>query len=232
MANTKELKIQIPAPNIKAMQVRIIGQTPIIFNQFPHKAVMQIALKQSGVLAPKKREPRKPEQEYLDSFYRDTEGNICMPALNIKQAVVDAARNIEGVTMTLLKGSVFVVGDSMNGFIPILVNGKPVKITKKPDLLEDSKAPATGIIGYDPDNKDISMRRDVVRLAGIDKPADLRYRGQATNWSMEFMIKFNADVLAPEWVLNLLNTAGFACGLGEWRPERNGASGTFEVEAK
>lgn len=231
MANIKELKLQIPAPNIKAMKVKIIGKTPMIFNQFPHKAVMQIALKQSGVLIPKKREPRNPQQEYLDSFYRDINDNICMPALNVKQAIVDAARQT-GVPMTVLKGSVFVVGDSTNGFIPVLVNNKPTKVTKKPEMLEESKAPATGMVGFDPNEKDVAMRRDVVRLSGIDKPADLRYRGQVSNWSMEFIIRFNADVLAPEWVMNLLNTAGFACGLGEWRPERNGASGTFEVETK
>lgn len=228
MPMSKDVKIQIPAPNIQAMKVKINGLTPIIFNQFPHKAVMQIFNKQSGILGPKKREARDPEQEYLDSFYKDSEGQICMPALNIKQAIVDAARNIEGVTMALLKGSVFVVGDK-DGLIPVLVGGKPFVISKKPHLL-NGEAPATGVIGYDTNNKMVTMRRDVVRLGGIDKPADLRYRGQADSWSMEFLIKFNADVLAPEWVLNLLNTAGFSCGLGEWRPERNGASGTFEVQ--
>ena len=132
--------------------------------------------------------------------------------------------------MALLKGSVYVVGDKENGFIPVMVNNKPVTVKKKPVMLDESKAPATGIIGYDPDNENVAMRRDVVRLAGIDKPADLRYRGQIMNWNMEFVIKFNADVLDPAWVLNLLNTAGFACGLGEWRPERNGESGMFEVQ--
>jgi hypothetical protein len=35
--------------------------------------------------------------------------------------------------------------------------------------------------------------------------------------------------MSAEQVLNLFNTAGFACGVGEWRPERDGSNGRFRV---
>lgn len=74
-----------------------------------------------------------------------------------------------------------------------------------------------------------SMREDMVRLAM--GTADIRYRGQFVSWSMTFDIKFNGNVLSPEQVVNLFNTAGFGIGLGEWRPQKNGSYGRFHVKA-
>lgn len=192
-----ELKIQIPAPNIKLMKVKIKGITPLIYNKWSEKAKQMIKDKQAKK-ANKGREVRNPEKEYEESFYYDKDGKIAFPALNIKQCIVSAARLIEGVTMVVLRSSVFVVGD-MDGYIPVTY-------------------------------KDKSMREDMVRV-GMGS-ADIRYRGQLTDWSMEFVIKLNADVLSPEQVLNLLQIAGFSCGIGEWRPERNGDFGTFEIETE
>jgi hypothetical protein len=72
-----------------------------------------------------------------------------------------------------------------------------------------------------------SHRQDMVTV-GMGS-ADIRFRGQVEDWNMEFIIRFDADILSAEQVLNLLQRAGFSQGLGEWRPEKNGDFGTFEV---
>ena len=72
------------------------------------------------------------------------------------------------------------------------------------------------------------MREDVVRLNG--KTADLRYRGEFSPWSATLRVKINAQVIAPETIFNLIAQAGFSVGVGEWRPERNGQFGCFEVK--
>lgn len=191
------LKFEIPAPNIKSLSVEIEGTNPLIFHKWSEKAKQMILDKQMKK-ASKGREIRNPEQDIEDSYYKDSEGRIAFPALCIKQAMVNAVRNVEGVTMTLLRGSVFVVGDK-DGLIPVKYKEK------------------TG-------------RSDMVRV-GMGT-ADIRFRGQVNDWSMKFIIKFNADVISAEQVLNLLNIAGFSCGLGEWRPEKNGDFGTFQVKQK
>ncbi len=71
------------------------------------------------------------------------------------------------------------------------------------------------------------MREDMVRLQG--KTADIRYRAEFFPWSTELTIRFNASVLSDEQIVNLMNTAGFAVGVGEWRPECNGSFGLFHV---
>lgn len=70
-------------------------------------------------------------------------------------------------------------------------------------------------------------REDMVRVGmGV---ADIRYRPEFTNWRILAAVKFNASVVSAEQIANLLNTAGFAIGIGEWRPERNGQFGRFHV---
>lgn len=71
------------------------------------------------------------------------------------------------------------------------------------------------------------MREDMVRV-GMGT-ADIRYRPEFVDWRVPLEIKFNANAISAEMVANLLNTAGFAIGIGEWRPERNGSYGRFHV---
>ena len=83
---------------------------------------------------PKAKEVRNPEREYFDSFYRDAEGFISFPAGNIKQAIVNSARNVDGLPMTLLRGALFVKGD-LNDMIQVLCDGKALKPSKKVNIL-------------------------------------------------------------------------------------------------
>lgn len=71
-------------------------------------------------------------------------------------------------------------------------------------------------------------REDMVRV-GMGT-ADIRYRPEFVDWRIPVVIKFNANAISAEQIANLLNTAGFAIGIGEWRPERNGQYGRFHVE--
>ncbi len=71
-------------------------------------------------------------------------------------------------------------------------------------------------------------RTDPVRLPRGG--ADIRYRPEFQNWSILLNIEYNASVVTLEQVINLLNLAGFAVGVGEWRPEKDGNNGRFEVD--
>lgn len=72
------------------------------------------------------------------------------------------------------------------------------------------------------------MREDMVRV-GMGK-ADIRYRGEFPTWRTTLSITYNARAISPEQIVNLFNVAGFGVGIGEWRPERDGQYGRFEVE--
>lgn len=75
-----------------------------------------------------------------------------------------------------------------------------------------------------------TMREDMVRVGmGV---ADIRYRGEFREWACELIVEFNAAVLSIEQIHHLFEIAGFAIGVGEWRPQRDGSMGMFRLERK
>lgn len=60
------------------------------------------------------------------------------------------------------------------------------------------------------------MREDFVRLeSGV---ADIRYRPCWEKWAVTISVKYNSSVISAAHLINLFRTAGFACGVGEGRP--------------
>lgn len=78
------------------------------------------------------------------------------------------------------------------------------------------------ILGDDP-----SPREDMVRV-GMGT-ADIRYRAQFQRWGTILPVTINTGMLSVEQLVNLLNAAGFGIGVGEWRPQRDGQFGRFNV---
>ena len=72
------------------------------------------------------------------------------------------------------------------------------------------------------------IREDHVRV-GMGA-ADLRYRPQFDEWSVELHCEYDADLLQPGDIANLIDRAGFGVGIGEWRPEKGGEFGRFRVK--
>jgi hypothetical protein len=70
------------------------------------------------------------------------------------------------------------------------------------------------------------MREDMVR---VSMTVDIRYRGEFPEWQAILPISYNAKAISLEQIFNLVMIAGFAVGVGEWRPERDGQFGTFEL---
>lgn len=76
--------------------------------------------------------------------------------------------------------------------------------------------------------KECVMREDTVRV-GMGT-ADLRYRPEYQDWAVDMVLEYNANVLTSEQVLNLVRLAGFSVGICEWRPEKNGDFGRFDID--
>jgi hypothetical protein len=190
MATRKETVITLPALNIQMLQLRLVGDSPLICHAWSEKAKRQM-LDTQMKKAKQAKAAKDPDADFRDSLYPHPDGGYGFPAVAFKAAAVDACSSIEGVTKVEARGAFHIMGDLVK------INGTP------------------------------TPREDMVRV-GMGS-ADIRYRGEFREWSADIALRYNANVLSPEQIANLFNTAGFAVGVGEWRPQRDGSYGMFHV---
>lgn len=76
--------------------------------------------------------------------------------------------------------------------------------------------------------EDAIPRMDPVRNSGPVPKMDIRFRPSFHGWKARVAVKFSPDILSPEAIHELLKRGGDV-GIGEWRPERNGVFGCWQV---
>lgn len=88
------------------------------------------------------------------------------------------------------------------------------------------------IIGeYAPlDYGSVNMRTDVVRLSGIGRTPDIRFRAEYLDWSVDVVIEFNPRLITVDQLFYLMREAGSSVGICEWRAQKDGNYGAFTVE--
>jgi hypothetical protein len=74
------------------------------------------------------------------------------------------------------------------------------------------------------------MRDKDIGKVGIGKTPMPIYRPEYEKWEVDVDIKYNAAIINPSLIVNLLDLAGFGVGLHEWRPEKRGTNGMFHVK--
>lgn len=74
-----------------------------------------------------------------------------------------------------------------------------------------------------------TMREDMTRIPSSGA-ADWRIRAEFKTWKCELLVRFNQQMISAEQVFNLANLAGSGTGVGDWRVEKNGQHGMFQVE--
>ena len=190
MSNSKENRVEIYIPRMDILEftVPIIGTTRLVSHCWSAKAKRELL--DTYTHQPKvKKPPKNPKKEYEASYYVSEDGWYGIPALSFKNSAVQACRYVEGLTMVMARGTIFVVpeGYDKNGVALVKIS------TRKP-----------------------KMREDLVRI-GMGKP-DLRYRGEYNKWKAELKIQVNANILTESQVYFLFEYAGYHVGVGEGRP--------------
>lgn len=184
-------ELNIPEISIHRYHITIVGDSELVVHAWSDKAKREMLDKQMGKARAKK-EPKNPEQDYEQAFYRLPDGRPGFPSIGFKAAIVSAARQVEGLTMTFLRGAFHIDGEL------VAIDGEP------------------------------RMREDMVRV-GMGT-ADIRFRPGFPQWRVVLPVRLNSRALTLEQLLHLINQAGFSVGVGEWRPEKDGAWGMFHAE--
>lgn len=132
----------IPAIDIRTYALRIVGDSPLICHAWSKKAKQEMLDKQMGKARGKK-EPKDPERDYEEAFYRTEDGSPGMPTIAFKAAAVNASRQVEGLKMTFLRGAFHTVGEL------VAIEGEP---TMREDMVRVGMG--TADIRYRPEFKE------------------------------------------------------------------------------
>lgn len=220
MPKTEAKQIEIAQFDLQTVEVNLVGTAPIMFHRWSEKAKKQMRDKQLGV-ASTGRDPKDPEADALGSLYPlTTTGHLDAGW---------AERVHTGAVYPIPERDEYKMPDGGFGFPSVGFKAAAVRASKtQGKVMTDMKAAFhihgefVKIEGEDT----LVFREDMVH---VGQTTDLRYRGSFEEWSTTFPVQFNAKAISVEQLLTLFAGAGFSCGVGEYRPERNGQYGTFKV---
>lgn len=203
--------VEVHQLNKKSLTVPIVGDTPLYVHRLSIKLKREFEARNEGKAIPKKKIRNRMEEFCEALYWLDKKGNEIKPGNNpdkhkywgfpasgFKKAAISACRAFKGVKMTELRGAFHVLGRY------VFIDGKP-QIQQELDsegiwVREGGKGPGTGT-------------------------PNIRYRAEFPTWKATLHIIYNANMITPEQIFNIINTAGFAVGVGEDRPDKSGGTG-------
>lgn len=226
MAAKKTSTVTINAPEFEVVEFKIVGDTPLIVHAWDEKAKRMMLEKQMGKAAKTKHEIKVPTNDFINSLYWLTE----KPQNGIDDA--DAQANFDAAIAAGAKFG-FSIGGIKQSFITGAARGGlDVRMTELRGAFflegntEASNFDFAEIVGPAP-----VMREDMVKVGGMSKTADIRYRGEFKEWEIPLKMRINKNgKYSIEQILNCVTMGGFVTGIGEWRPERDGQFGMFHLE--
>lgn len=199
----------IPEIRVEELPITLIGDSPLIVHRFSEKVKKEMLDKQMKKAKTSARKLKDPVDDFIESLYWLTERPKESTEEAFEKAISEGAEF--GFPSIAFKSSAVsaayrmgVTKDKMVSRGAFHINSEFVKIDGIPEL-----------------------REDMVRIQGSS--ADIRYRGEFKEWKTTFMVRYNASVYSVEQIANFFNLGGFACGVGEWRPERDGSYGMYHV---
>lgn len=206
--------VAIKPIEMQTVEITVIGDTPLIMHAWSEKAKKMMLEAQQGKAKGKKKEAKNPVEDFINSMYWLTE-----PPTEGTEEAFEAA---------IAKGAKF-------GFPITAFKQAAISAAYRMGWVKD-KMGLRGAFFIESDYGEMTeiksdvpvMREDMVKV-GMGT-ADLRYRGEFRNWSTTFRVKFNVNgQFSLENIINIINAGGTICGVGEWRPERDGQNGMFHV---
>ena len=223
MATKTEL-VEIRPIEIKKIHLKLVGDTPLIMHAWSKKAMREMLEAQMGKKNGKAKEPKNPVVDFIGSMYwldGKPEVENKMDLEECEKRFQDAIKNGArfGFPVTAFKQAAISAAYRMGW--------SKDKVSLRGAFFIDSDE--DGMVEIESDVP--IMREDMVKI-GMGT-ADIRYRGEFRNWSANLTISYNANgQYSLDNLVNMINAGGYICGIGEWRPERDGQYGMYHVMAE
>lgn len=221
MATKASEVVEIKPIEIKKFKIKLVGDTPLIMHAWSEKAKREMLEAQQGKKKGKKKEHKNPVFDFINSMYwlSDKPDVSCdMTEEKCEKLFTKAINN--GATFGFPVTAIKQAGISAAYRMGWVKN----KMELRGAFFLDSDE--NGMIEIKSDVPE--MREDMVRI-GMGT-ADIRYRGEFKNWSVELTVSYNTNGQhSVDTIVNIINAGGYICGIGEWRPEKDGQNGMFHV---
>lgn len=196
-------EVKLPELNIQKFQFTIVGDSPLICKAWSQKAKAMMLAKQMKEPTEEKG-AKDPWRDFVDSLYWLTPKPEKPTQKDIEEA--EFGFPSVGFKSAAVDACSFIDGvTKVQARGSFHVQGEYVKI--------DGDSPA--------------IREDMVKIAM--GTADIRHRAEFKKWSATIQVRYNKNAMSAEQILNLFRVAGFAIGIGEWRPSRDGSFGMFSL---
>lgn len=214
MATKNEQVLEIRPIELETVTLKIVGDTPLIMHAWSEKAKREMLEKQMKVTKTKSRDAKNPVEDFIRSMYWLTDMPTDMTEEGFEKAIEQGARF--GFPVTAFKQAAISASYRMGW-------SKDKMSLRGMFFIEGDENQMIEIHSDTP-----IMREDMVKIAlGT---ADIRYRGEFRNWSASLRITYNKNgQYTLEQIVNIINAGGYVCGVGEWRPERDGQFGMFHI---
>lgn len=207
---TEEVKVSIPAIAVETAVIHVVGDSPLIVHKWSEKAKKMILDKQMKKAKTTAHDAKDPVSDFIESLYW-LEGE---PEKHTEAAFMEA-----------------VEGGAKFGFPAVAFKASAVAAAYRAGITKNlvTMNGAFHVLGEMVEIQGVpEPREDMVRIAMGG--TDIRYRGEFPTWEATFTVRYNKGVLSIEQLVNMFNLGGFACGVGEWRPEKGGTFGMYHVE--
>jgi hypothetical protein len=184
-----------------SLALSLIFTTGVLMNRWSNKAIQALLASMVGIDLP--RGKKDITADFEAAWYRNMKNEPAIPCRVIKAAIIDGAISTDGVvTKAELKRELRVVGWTAPLRLPEGHNGK---------------------------NMHDALERDTRIVSNSNGKPDVRSRAIAPAGSRVDVVLEFPSTLTPDKVMAAVKAAGETIGIGDWRPDKGGEFGRFEV---
>lgn len=222
-STSKELAIDIPRVVRETIQLPVMGTSGMIPHRFSEKIKKEMLEKHTGKSAAKAKAPKDIHANLAGTlhYFNSADEEIFLERLRSKDKkpgddVSDCLTDIQ-IGFPAIGFKKATVGACRN------VDGIPMTLARGAFFVQAEENGLVEIL-YD----SVAFREDMVRNS--NGQPDIRHRCELQNWRANLKIILNPGVMSTKQLAGLIDIGGFAVGVGDWRPEKNGDNGTYTVD--
>lgn len=220
--------ITIKPVKVSKANITLVGDTPLIVHAWGEKAKKEMLAAQQKTKKDKKAmDIRDPFAEFMDALYWMTPKPKEHTPEAFEAAIASGAKF--GFPTTAIKQAAL-AACYRAGIIPNQVGMKCSFYVNPVEGCNLGTGSELAVIDTD---EPPMFREDMVKIGGMTKVADLRYRPAFNNWKIRLTVSLiETGTFTMESIINAINLGGYMNGIGEWRMERDGDFGHYHVEVE